>query len=692
MRLLLFLFILCLPSLGFAADVFTVEPTDKSVQYLTAVFGQVQGMPQTTNTFNPLFSQMVYIFNQVIFGLGIILVVYTTVIGTLNTAQEGKFLGKSWHPVLVPLRAALGTYLLLPTATGYNWIQIGVMWFIVQGIGAANELWKQVIISNQNQGSIHQTQNTATLLNSMSSVSAIFNAELCMTTINQAYGINPIVQQSMNFVPITMFVADGQVQFGRASYAGAETAICGAFKLPSVGGSIASTTSTATVEANKMVFANAISSAASTLNSAVNEAMVGQQSQANSFVSAATTLENAANQTQKDQTLSEVNQISIANGWIHAGSYYFQLTQGGPVSTTAVSINSTGMNSDLLKELLGPTLANQLIGSINSSAANYIQYVNNFMSSTAQPSGSTSETLQLNAPSGGGGSQSLLGIIFGDLFSSIIEKLDEHMTTGGANDDPIISMAQFGSQLTTYTEMTFWAALALVFVSWSISSIMSCMNPMGHAMDFVLSMFMPIATLMISLLWAEGIALGLYVPLIPYLVFSFSAITWLILVIESMLGAPLIALSLIVPNEDEMGKAGYAMVILLGLFLRPALMIVGFVLAIQLLKVGIGMLNFGFWATITANTGAAAGVGIFGLIAVIFIYSAVAVGMVHEAFSLIYVLPNKVLRWMQGSPEDDSAGQHVKDLKGSIQKGSGIGKNMMSSTLTKFSKKGGGGK
>lgn len=688
MRLLVFLIVVCLPSLCLAANVFSVEPTDKSMEYLSAVFGSVQGMPiQSDSANNPLFSQIVYIFNQVIFALGIIIIVYTTLVGTLNTAQEGKFLGKSWHPILVPLRAAIGTYLLLPTATGYNWIQIGVMWFIIQGVGAANALWKQVIISNETQGSIHQAESAATLENSMSTVSAIFNADICMQAINS----NTTATNQLG-TQVSVFVANGQVQWGRAAFAGTEQAICGAIKLPSVGGSVASTTSGSTIAANQTIFANAIIQAASSLYGAAQESLAGQQTQAPVFVTAARSLENAALQTQADKSLSDVNQLSIENGWIHAGSYYFQLTQGGPVSTTPVTMTSSGMNTTTLTQLLGPTLANQIIGKTNSASASYIQYVNSILGPGATTS-STTGRLQLNVPSGGGASQSLLGIIFGDLFGSIIEKLDDHMTTGGANEDPIISMAQFGSQLTTITEMTFWAALALVFISWSISSIMSCMNPMGHAMDFVLSMFMPIATLMISLLWTEGIALGLYVPLIPYLVFSFSAITWLILVIESMLGAPLIALSLIVPSEEEIGKAGYAIIILLGLFLRPALMIVGFVLAIQLLKVGISMLNFGFWATITANTGAAAGVGIFGLIAVIFIYSAVAVGMVHEAFSLIYVLPNKVLRWMGGGPEDDSAGQHVKELKGNVQKGAGIGKNMMSSTLTKFSaKKGGGGK
>src|SRR5262249_44522191 len=156
--------------------------------------------------------------------------------------------------------------------------------------------------------------------------------------------------------------------------------------------------------------------------------------------------------------------------------------------------------------------------------------------------------------------------------------------------------------------------------------------------DLTLKVVVPVCILMISLLWVAGITLCLYVPMIPYLVFTFSAISWIILVVEAMLGAPMIALSLIVPSEDEVGKAGHAIVILLGLFLRPALMILGFILAIKLLMVAIQMLNYGFWATLVDSTGGSAGIGFFGLIAVIFIYTSLATGMVHEAFSLIYML------------------------------------------------------
>jgi hypothetical protein len=69
--------------------------------------------------------------------------------------------------------------------------------------------------------------------------------------------------------------------------------------------------------------------------------------------------------------------------------------------------------------------------------------------------------------------------------------------------------------------------------------------------------------------------------------------------------------------------------------------------------------------------------------------------MVHEAFSLIYLLPDKVLRWMGVSGEGGTeAGSLAKQQEGSVDKGIGLGKSAMQTALTEAdnSRKGAGGK
>lgn len=683
MRGLLLFFICCFPALAMAQmGLFDTPSTDKSIEYLSSIFGTMPGL-QLQSDATPLFPQMVYIFNQCIFILGIIIVVYTSVVGTMNTAQEGEVLGKQWHTVLIPARVGFGIYLLLPTAGGYNWIQITVMWFIIQGIGAANTLWSKVIQANEQGGNIHQDTREIDLRNAMSAVRQIFTANVCMHVLNS----DPTAQQILKNEIIQMYELGQQIQWGRISQIGEEQPLCGAINIPTVGQSLfnSSNGTDASVEERKTMFANAIVLASQALESAAIEAVSEngtQATMAGTFVSAARILQMAAQDVGDTfQNMSEIGKEAIENGWIHAGSYYFRLTQNSSSSYRATDVSLTGnsLNSQKILNLFGNAYGGNLLNQINTYSLEYSEQATSTANDT--PAGGQQNQLKLNAAPAGEGTN-ILAAIFGDLMENIIQDLSEQMTEGGPNEDPILSMAQFGGNLAIGVELTFWYALMIVFVIWIASSIFSCLNPLGHAMQFLASFVFPIAILIITLLWTAGMTLGLYVPLIPYLVFTFGAIGWLILVIEAILGASLIALTLIVPTEDEIGKAGYAMVILLGLFMRPALMIVGFVLGIQVLYIAMNMLNFGFWATLMASTGGADGVGVFGMVAVIMIYAGLATGLVHEAFSLIYLLPNKVLRWMGGSPEDEEAGKQAKELKGSVATGAGIGKGAMTTMLT----------
>ncbi len=43
------------------------------------------------------------------------------------------------------IRTVLGISMLVPSASGYSYIQIIMKWVIIQGIGAANLVWDTVI-------------------------------------------------------------------------------------------------------------------------------------------------------------------------------------------------------------------------------------------------------------------------------------------------------------------------------------------------------------------------------------------------------------------------------------------------------------------------------------------------------------------------------------------------------------------
>jgi len=692
-RACLFLLILGCPTLALAVGVFEIQPGDKSVEWLGMIFGKVGTTLVQGN--NPIFGNMVYIFNQVVFGLGVVIIGYTAALGAINTAHEGQFLGKNWHPILVPVRAGLGILLLIPQGGGYNYMQIIVMWFILQGVGAANSMWSMVMDRNKTDGKIHTDTRKNDLNNAYATVSGILRAETCMKALNEDLDAHNFLGED-----IVRFRdnKNDRISWGRASKT--ENPICGYIDLSVIDVVMEGQHVTGTGKNARDIFAGAINDAADGLELAVNEALAADPDYsryAGTLVDAARVLSTAAKETSdiKYDSIFVLQNDAKKNGWILAGSYYYQLTQNGKDAQVKVTVNNMEYNTSAVSGM-DPAVKGRTIDNAGTKTNTFITKAYQSIE-TVPTHARAGKSIILNPRNMGSEGGSIFAAIFGSLFEDITQDLMRQMSGQADPDateaektkfenDPLVSLTAFGSNLTTATENVFFAALGLAFALWVVSTPMSCLQPLGHAFNFLLTIIMPIAVLMISLLWVAGLTLGLYIPMIPYLVFTFTSLSWFIMVIEAMLAAPLIALTLIVPSEDEIGKAGYAIAILLGIFLRPALMILGFIMAIQLLIVAIGMLNAGFWATMLAATGGSSGIGIFGLIAVLLLYAGIAVGMVHEAFSLIYLVPNKVMRWIGGDSSGDDPMKKVQELKGSVQKGAGIGGGLMKSSLKAFKK------
>ena len=223
----LFLLLLLFPALAIAGGTpapsssvgaFSVSPSDMSMQYLGYVLGPIGSLPIPSQG-SPLFSHLVYIFNEIVFGLGLLIISYTGIIGLINTAHEGEALGKQWNPVIIPARVGIGMYLLVPTVGGYNWIQVAVMWFIIQGVGAANALWTKAV---QFSYGLDGGQTLATFKNTTQVLQAIFEAEICAQALNNNLGQpNPMAGETLasDFLgePIVLYRSSdgGEARWGR---------------------------------------------------------------------------------------------------------------------------------------------------------------------------------------------------------------------------------------------------------------------------------------------------------------------------------------------------------------------------------------------------------------------------------------------------------------------------------------------
>jgi defect-in-organelle-trafficking protein DotA len=136
------------------------------------------------------------------------------------------------------------------------------------------------------------------------------------------------------------------------------------------------------------------------------------------------------------------------------------------------------------------------------------------------------------------------------------------------------------------------------------------------------------------------------------MIFNFGVLSWLLAVLETMIAAPMVALGLTHPEGHEIyGKAEPAVMLLTNVFLRPSLMIFGFIGGIIICFIGVNFINFSFQYFIgNVGTGGLQKGGLHVLfIAVIYIYLVIAI--VNMAFSLIHIIPDKVLSWIQGGAQ-----------------------------------------
>ena len=300
--------------------------------------------------------------------------------------------------------------------------------------------------------------------------------------------------------------------------------------------------------------------------------------------------------------------------------------------------------------------------------------------------------------------------------------------------NPIIALANKGVMYINFSGNLWMGLMAM--------AVTSALIPLFGIFIFALLMFvMPLIIAWVGVMVSIGFTTSYYIPVLPYMIFTFGAIAWLITVVEAMVAAPLVALGVTHPEgHDAFGKGEAAIMLLMNVFLRPAMMIIGYISAIALSYVGVWILNAGFdhailfvqgggstgrgsawtsasWWTAGASinptdssygasltgtqpqTGSGTGgysdwAGIYAFFFSILVYTTMYLTVVQKAFTLIFYLPDKVLRWIGGNPESigsESAqwgDEHVKGKVGDAAKETHNAQGQMSKQNAAHAQKG----
>ena len=342
-----------------------------------------------------------------------------------------------------------------------------------------------------------------------------------------------------------------------------------------------------------------------------------------------------------------------STGWLLAGGYYYKIASTNNSNMTismppfvVTPADFTGSN--------GPNLLANYRNN-NTAAGTLLAQITNLSVNSSSPVAST--------PGAAAMSQSMSGLA-GDIYSSF------QSTLTGNGSNPLVAIQSLGEKL-MITAQVVYALVIVVYMLMLIASSANVMalgtglteNPFKTAVSFIAnSTYMIIAAFM-GWCFTFGGLLGIYTPLVPYIIFTMGAIGWFISVIEAMVAAPFIALGILSPSghHELLGKAEPGLMILFNTFLRPTLMIVGMMAAMLLTPVVVNMVNSGFSGVMNSIDSTP---GIYELIVFISAYTSLILSVVNKSFSLIHVVPDRVLTWIGGQASDSSAGEALGAVKG----------------------------
>lgn len=339
------------------------------------------------------------------------------------------------------------------------------------------------------------------------------------------------------------------------------------------------------------------------------------------------------NNTSVNQTYTQAQSL----GWIMAGAYYYTLAQVNNKNNDAaqppatITINGAGA-TPISGYRNNYTAAGNLVDQLASQ--------NRSGFSISVPP----ELEKLNKI--GDGMAKSAQRIMNDFY-----KMLTGAKTGNTATNPLATLQHLGYVLLIVAQ-TLFALVLVVTVALAALGYLDVFvagtgitNFVGPTLTTVGILVAPLLALFLGALFTFGAMLAVYVPLIPYIIFTMGAVSWFILVIEAMIASPLIALGILSPGGEHelLGKSSHALTYIFSLFLRPTLMIFGMMAAMLLAVVVVTMINAGFSGVMGSISHHP---GLVEIILFLGAYVSMILTALNKCFALIHWVPDNVLRWI----------------------------------------------
>lgn len=606
------------------------------------------------------------------------IIVLTFINGVLQTGEKGQVLGR-YSPVWVPIRAVIGLGMLTPLGSGYSVIQILVLWVAMWGSQLADDGWSKAngyMSSNMTLSRVVPNQKTR------DTVQSIYRMELCARAIRRSasraqdsFGVTtPQLPAAGSRYEVDDPWFGGQQFVHEISYDGygdlnGEEGLCGKIALrreASDDPAVAQTmdwqvqnlhglrTALAGVAIDEISGRRTGGEIRGQLAQIERDYAEAERRRARAFLARTGSTEQAVRQAQ--------TQRAAAAGWMSAGSYY--LTFAGFAATVNEQMTEQ-------PEFSAPR-TNDLPASVRQDVSPWMATASNVTGGAADPASSE------NAPGTSWWDKATnfspidqfykqimaeLGITLRGVFEQVKGALLE-------DGNPILAFVALGQAMISALEIAFAAALVVIGVASALT------GGFGGIL-----LFMTIAPAFMPLLLC-AIFLAYFLPGIPYFIWMMGVAGWLLMLVQCVSAAPLWAAAHVVPEGEgfagDRAKTGYMLII--GLVARPLLMVVGLVagmLIVEFMARLIGV-TFTWWidAVMIGHS-----MGIIGTVSLCVLLASLVLVMVRWSFSLIYVVPDTVLRFIGSASESFGEARVADQVKEMLLAGYGAARSGASGTF-----------
>lgn len=676
------------------AGVVLSNDQDISKQILAKLFGQ-----DILNTINSggdsvsitddggsFLEAMFSIFNGAVLLITVFIGLYILLAGVAQSAHEGKPLGQRFNSLWVPLRTAFAFAMIapVPALKGYSAIQAAVIFASLLSVEVANNMMTAGLSYISNKGSLiaptvnadyEATQMSVALLNSMTCNNYTSKNNTSLFAGKGNSEVKPITGNRVGFE----FMGNKTFYFAGNS-CGSISIDCTAAIEKQATNPMAPTICKAKQEGLKAMKQSLESSVSKMVNDfdPIDTAVVTNSILAyRNTVKASITAAMSQASSQRSQALADFQGRATAEGWITMGSWYWVVAT---INNRMYDAGKTTFDYTP-PELPKTSISQEKIDAAYANLWDFVQRLRVDNTTSNEDIAQAVYDMESNALGIGEGSPWIIGRML--LSSTGIAGNGKEMS------DPLMGLGKLGDTLFTPVAVVTEVGVGAKVLGTMMNKKNADKNKVDSFGDKLVGLNRqsnPILSVVLIMGMFAGVALKFYLPLVPFIMWTMGILGWLVMLVESMIAAPLWAAAHALPDGDGIvgNRASQGYQLMINVMLRPILLVMGFFISIIVMWIICWLFLRGFIMAVEGSLSSASWsgyAGIIGSIMLIVIMTGALVVLVNKSFAMIYETADNVMKWIGGGVSGAGEFRGTSEVQGAMQGAVGSGKGALDQAI-----------